>query len=808
MNPINLIQSGVVLWDGAMGTLLLERGLVKGRPPEELNVENPDIIYRIHKNYLEAGAVAVTTNTFGANRVKFSEYDIGKSVREINRRGAEIARKACQGGFFVSGSVGPTGKFIKPLGELEFTEAVDVFREQISALIEGGADAIKIETMMDIRELKAAIYAARSLSNIPVIAMMTFQENFRTLLGTTPESFGVVADGMGADVIGINCSVGPSKMVDMLSIIASVTSRPLIAQPNAGLPKMVDGKTCFPMGAEEFAKAVEEFLPLGVRIFAGCCGTTPEHIKKMRSFLRFRTNKGLETVPAPDRAIDLLPGQKLSSRTRAMSIELDGPVKIVGERINPTGKRKFAEELRKGMMEQVVREAREQEEKGAHILDVNVGVPGVAEDLLMEEAIYSVNLNSTLPVMIDSANPAVIEKGLMAVDGIPIVNSVTGEMSKLEALLPLVKRFGASLICLLLDESGIPESPKARLSIALKILKEAEKAGIDKNKLIVDCLATTISASQRAVINTLETVELVRKELDLPVILGVSNVSFGMPERKLVNRTFLSMAVSRGLNLAIVNPHDREMIDTIFSCNLLWGTDRDGDEYIGRVTGEIIGMKEGEFSEGNFPEIRDAVRRGIKQEIVKVIDIAISKGAEPLLVNNEGIVKGLEEVGKLFNTSKIFLPQVIAAAETAKIGFERIKGELGEERGEKIGTVLLATVEGDIHDIGKNIVAALLSIHGFEVIDIGKNVPAEKILKEAIKNRVDVVGLSALMTTTMVEMKKVIDLLKARGVETVSIIGGAVVTEEYAKEIGAELYARDAMDAINKLRDAVMKKKA
>ncbi len=460
------------------------------------------------------------------------------------------------------------------------------------------------------------------------------------------------------------------------------------------------------------------------------------------------------------------------------------------------------------MMEQVVREAREQEQRGAHILDVNVGAPGVAEDLLMEEAIYSVNLNSTLPVMIDSANPAVIERGLIAVDGIPIVNSVTGEMRKLEALLPLVKRFGASLICLLLDESGIPESPKARLSIALKILKEAEKAGIDKNKLIFDCLATTISASQRAAINTLETVELVRKELNLPVILGVSNVSFGMPERQLVNRTFLSMAVSRGLNLAIVNPHDREMIDTIFSCNLLWGKDRDGDEYIGRVTGEIIGMKEGEFAEGNFPEIRDAVRRGLKQEIVEVIDSAIKMGAEPLLVNNEGIVKGLEEVGKLFNSSKIFLPQVIAAAETAKIGFERIKGELGEERGEKIGTVLLATVEGDIHDIGKNIVAALLSNHGFEVIDIGKNVPAEKILEEAIKNRVDVVGLSALMTTTMVEMKKVIDLLKARGVETVSIIGGAVVTEEYAKEIGAELYARDAMDAIHKLKDAVIKKKA
>ncbi|NIO16018.1 MAG: dihydropteroate synthase [Deltaproteobacteria bacterium] len=804
MNLTNLIKSGVVIWDGAMGTLLQERGLLKGRPPEELNLKNPGLVLQIHTDYLEAGAVGVTTNTFGANRVKLGEYGLESRASELNRRGAEIARSACKGMALVSGSVGPTGKFLRPLGELEFKSAVDIFSEQIGGLIEGGADVIKIETMMDIRELKAAIYAARSLSEIPVIAMMTFQDNFRTLLGTTPESFGVVADGMGADVIGINCSVGPGKMMDMLQMIASVTHKPLIGQPNAGIPKLVDGKTLFPMGPDDFSKAVEEFLPLGVRIIAGCCGTTPDHMSNVRARLNFKTERGFETLPAPERAIEVLPGQKVASRTRVVAIDIEGPLMIIGERINPTGKRKLAEELRKGVMEGVIREAREQEANGAHILDVNVGVPGVEEDLLMEEAVYAVNLNSSLPVMVDSANAAVIEKGLMAADGIPVINSVSGEMNKLEDLLPLAKRFGASLVCLLLDESGIPESPRARLAVAMKILKEAERAGISRDKLIIDCLTTAISASHLAAVETLETVKLVRRELNLPVILGVSNVSFGLPGRQMINRAFLSMAVTKGLNLAIMNPHDRDAVDTVSSCNLLSGKDKDGYEYIRRVTAETEGEGGKEFSGGDFPEIREAVRSGRKGEIVEIIEMTLKQGAMPLSINNDGIVRGLEEVGKLFNANRIFLPQVIAAAETAKIGFERIKSEMGGEHQEVIGRVLLATVEGDIHDIGKNIVAALLANHGFEVIDLGKNVPAEKILEEAIRNRVDVVGLSALMTTTMIEMKKVIALLKSRGVESVSIIGGAVVTEDFAKEIGAEFYAEDAMDAVTKLRKAVL----
>lgn len=807
MNLLNLIKSGIVIWDGAMGTVLQEQGLEKGRPPEELNFKNPEQVFKVHTDYLEAGAVGVTTNTFGANRVKLNEYGLEKRSRELNRRGAEIAREACKEMALVSGSVGPTGKFIKPLGELDFKEAVEIFLEQIEGLIEGGADVIKIETMMDIRELKAAIYATKLLADIPIIAMMTFQDNFRTILGTTPESFGVVADGMGADIIGVNCSVGPSKMMDMLSIIAAVTSKPLIGQPNAGIPKLVAGKTFFPMDAENFSKAVEEFPPLGVKIIAGCCGTTPKHVRNVRSQLNFRTDRGMETLPAPDKAIEVLPGQKVASRTRVVAIELDGPLKIVGERINPTGKRDLSGELRKGIMEGVIREAREQEEKGAHILDVNVGAPGVEEDILMEEAIYSVNLNSTLPVMIDSANPAVIERGLMAVDGIPVINSVTGEMGKLETLLPVAKRFGASLVCLLLDESGIPESPQERLAVAIKILKEVEKAGISRDKVIIDCLATSISASPMAAADTLKTVELVKKELHLPVILGVSNVSFGMPGRHLLNRSFLAMAVSKGINLAILNPHNRETVDTIFSCNLLWGKDKGGDEYIRRVTGEAAGAKEGELSEGDFPEIREAVRSGLKEQIVEIVERTLKQGFDPLTISNEGIVKGLEEVGKLFNSNKVYLPQVIAAAETAKRGFERVKLEMGERKGEIVGRVLLATVEGDIHDIGKNIVAALLSNHGFDVIDMGKNVPAEKIIEEAVRNRVDVVGLSALMTTTMMEMKKVIELLKSRGIDSVSIIGGAVVTEEFAREIGAELYAKDAMDAVAKLKKMVLERR-
>ncbi|RMG61510.1 MAG: 5-methyltetrahydrofolate--homocysteine methyltransferase [Deltaproteobacteria bacterium] len=803
MNLRSLIGSGVLLIDGAMGTMLQERGLEKGEPPEVLNLKKPEVVLSVHREYLEAGAMAVTTNTFGGSRVKLEEYGLGDSTLEVNRRGAEIAREACGKEGFVLGSVGPTGKFLRPMGELDFDDAVAIFREQVTGLVQGGVDAIKIETMMDIREVKAAIVAAREVTDLPIIAMMTFQESGATFLGTTPQAFAVLADAFDVDVIGANCSVGPEKLVSVLAAMASVTEKPLIAQPNAGIPVLEGGKTVFPLGPEGFGEKVREFLPLGVRVVAGCCGTTPSHIREARKNLGYRRPTGVEVVTPPSRAIEPSKGLFVSSRSRVVTISPEGPLLIVGERINPTGKKAFSEELRNGVLDTVKREAVEQEELGAHILDVNVGAPGVDEESLMEEAVYTVNVSSTLPIMIDSANPSVIERGLKAVDGIPIINSVTGERKKLESVLPLASRYRASLICLLFDEGGITEDPFERLKVAEKILREAREAGIPPERLIIDCLTTTVSSSDRAPGATLETVRLVREKLGLPVILGVSNVSFGMPERKVINRTFLAMAADAGLSLAIMNPHDREMVDMVYAANLLLGKDPGGAEFIARFSGERV---EEEADATPLGRVRQGVVKGVKEEILPAVEEALKEGIDPMTLNNEGVVKGLEEVGKLFDQAKVFLPQVIASAETAKIAFERIKEELKEEGREKRGKVLLATVEGDIHDIGKNIVGTLLSNHGFEVIDLGKNVPARRIVEEARRHDVDVVGLSALMTTTMVEMENVIELLRKEGIDVVTIVGGAVVTEEYARSIGAELYAKDAMDAVAKLIEIVENK--
>ncbi len=804
MSLLNLIKSGVILIDGAMGTMLQEAGLKKGQAPEVLNVERPDVVKDVHLQYLSSGSMAITTNTFGGNRVKLSEYGMGELVYDLNRKGAEIAREAAGSDAFVLGSVGPTGKFLKPVGELSFDEAVEIFEEQIRGLVDGGVDAIKIETMMDIRELKSAVIAARNVTELPVIAMMTFQESGATLLGTTPQAFGALADAMGVDVIGANCSVGPDRLLDVVSVIASVTGRPLIAQPNAGIPILEGGRTVFPLGPEEFSRKMREFLNLGVRVVAGCCGTTPAHIRAVRETFGYRRKVGLETVPAPSKAIKEVVGCKVTSRSRVVTVTPDSPLLIVGERINPTGKKKFSEELKKGSLDSVKREAIEQEEAGAHILDVNVGVPGVDEEALMEGAVYTVNMNSTLPVMIDSANPAVIEKGLKAVDGIPIINSVTGEEKKLNSILPLAKKYHAALICLLFDERGIHDDPVARLKIAEKIVTAAREVGIPKEMLIIDCLTTTVSSSQRAPSCTLETIELVRRELGLPVILGVSNVSFGMPERKVINRVFLSMAAARGLNMAIMNPHDREMVDAVFAANLLLGKDREGEEFINRFSGAREEEAEDETPMG---KIKKGVLKGVKGEISSYIEEALQQGIDPMTINDEAVIKGLEEVGKLFDQSKVFLPQVIASAETAKLAFDRLKKELKGEVREKKGKVLLATVEGDIHDIGKNIVGTLLENHGFEVIDLGKSVPSSKIVEEAVRHEVDVVGLSALMTTTMMEMENVISLLREKKIDVVTIVGGAVVTEDFAREIGAEIYAKDAMDAVAKLKEVVEKKR-
>ena len=750
-----------ILFDGGMGTMLQRLGLKPGGCPDELNLTEPGMIKKVHRAYREAGSDVVTTNTFGANRIKLKEYNLEGRLREINVAAARLAREAAGEEGFVAGDMGPTGAFIEPVGEIGFDEAVEVFSEQARALKDGGADLFIIETMMDIKEVKAAIIAARE-AGLPVAATMTFDETMRTVLGTTPESFA------------------------------------LMAQPNAGIPVLKGGETVFPATPEEMAAYVPRLVEAGVRVLGGCCGTTPEHIKRFAGV--FRATRPVARKPL------LFTG--LSSRTSFVIFGGGLPPVIIGERINPTGRKKFADEIKEGKITRLRTEAREQAEAGAHALDVNVGVPGIDEAVAMRRAIFTVNENSSLPVVIDSSSPAAIEAGLKAVDGKPLINSISGEEKKLREILPLARKYGGALLALTLDDTGIPATAEGRLKVAEKILKRALKAGVRKEDLIFDCLAMTVSADPKGALATLEAIRLIKEELGLATVLGVSNISFGLPARDVINAGFLTMALSAGLDCAIINPKNTEMMDAYHASLVLTGKDLRAERFIKRfhvesAVKEAPAAEERKVPEGIRERLRKAIIEGDEENVTALVEAALKEGLDPLEVSNEGLVPGLEEVGRLFACNRYFLPQVMLSADTMKRAFERLKKEIKGRGGPKLGKVLLATVEGDIHDIGKNIVATLLENHGFEVIDLGKNVPTERIIEEAVKNKVDIVGLSALMTTTVMEMDNVIKKLKERGIKALTIVGGAVVTEEFSKKIGADQYGGDAISAVEKMKRMV-----
>lgn len=795
------IADGVLLWDGAMGTMLQAGGLLpRGAVPEELCLSRPDALAGVHAAYVAAGAMAVTTNTFGANRVKLAEYGLESEVARINAAGVAAARKAAGAKALVAGSIGPTGKFVEPLGPMAFPEAVAIFSEQIRALASAGADLLIAETMMDLRELKAVLIAAREACALPVVAMMTFEGSGATLLGTTPESFGVTASAMGADAVGMNCSLGPEAMFPLIERLYAVTGTPVIVQPNAGMPTLSGEATVFPMGPDEFGGYALRFKAMGVSIVGGCCGTTPDHLRAAARAIGFAPGRKVARAARP-----IVPeaGLRVASRGR-VTVVGGGAFVVVGERINPTGKKAFAEELRRGDLATVTREAREQAERGADILDVNVGTPGVDEPALMRRAVFAANVSADLPVMIDASDPEALRAGLESADGLPVLNSVTGEKKKLAAVLPLAAKYGAALVCLPFDEHGIPDSAAGRLAITRRIVRAAEKAGVRKEMLLVDGLTTTISASADAARVTLDTVQAVREKLAMPTLLGLSNVSFGLPNRALVNRAFLGLAMARGLSAAIVNPHDEGMADAAVAARLLAGEPGSADRFVERFAAGAAGAgaEKGQVAPADEDPLRavsSAVIRGDGKAVASAVERLLAAGAPPLEVSAKGLLPGMEEVGRRFERNVVFLPQVMASAEAMKSGFALVKAAMGGARGESRGSVLLATVEGDVHDIGKNIVATLLENHGFDVIDLGKNVPSDRIVEEAKRRKVDVVGLSALMTTTMTEMKHVIGRLSAAGIETVTVIGGAVVTEDFASRIGATLYARDGMDAVRKL---------
>ncbi len=792
---LKAIKERVLVLDGAMGTMLQERGLKPGGSPEEMNLAAADVVEAVHREYADAGADILVTNTFGGSRTKLEHYGLDDRLTEINRAGVEIARRAAGQNCLVAASVGPTGRFLKPVGDAGFDEMVEIFGEQVSAFVDGGADLITLETFLDIRELRAAVIACKEFSSLPVMALMTFDDGGRSVLGTPPEAAAVTLEALGVDVAGSNCGLGVDGIYTILEKMRSVSSLPLIAQANAGLPELRNGETVFPGTPEEMTAYHDRMIELGVRVIGGCCGTTPAHIRAIRDALEGKP----QGWTAPSRRCFL------SSRTSVVPVGTDSPCAIIGERINPTGKKGYTAELKEGQTAYIRKEAQSQTAAGATLLDVNCGAPGVDEPVALERAVYAISGVASAPLVLDSSDPAALEQGLKAADGKVLINSVSGEGKSLDRILPLAKKYGAAIIGLALDDQGIPQTAEGRLDVARRILDAASASGIPQEDVVIDCLSLTVSAEQSQAMVTLEALRRVRGELGLATVLGVSNISFGLPRRPILSSVFFAMALEAGLCAAIINPKDERMMDAYRAAMVLLGKDQRAEEYVlayggqtapvavAAVQGAELGIRE---------RLAAAVIEGDKDGITALVEAALGEGLSPLEVGNEGLLPGLEVVGKRFGANQVFLPQVILSAETMQTAFARLKAEMKEgEVSRSLGKILMATVEGDIHDIGKNIVCTLLENHGFEVIDLGKNVAADKILEEAVAQKVDAVGLSALMTTTIQQMEVTIGRLKEAGVKVFTMVGGAVVSQDYADAIGADLYAADAMEAVAKIKE-------
>jgi 5-methyltetrahydrofolate--homocysteine methyltransferase len=798
---LQALTERVLVLDGAMGTMLQERGLRTGQSPEELNLTMPDVVAGVHREYLAAGADIIVTNTFGGSREKLAHYGLADRVTEINAAGVAIARQTAGSGAYVAASIGPTGRFVEPVGDLTFDAMAAIFREQARALIDAGADLLTLETFLDIKEIRAAVIAIREVApRIPVIAMLTFDDNGRSVLGTSPEAAAITLEAVGADVVGSNCGLGIDGIYGIMAAMRRVTRLPLIAQANAGLPILKDGVTVFPGTPAEMTAYHDRLLALGVRIIGGCCGTTPAHIAAMKDAL---TGRDQHWQPAGPPSATFLSG-----RSSHVVLGTGEPVGIIGERINPTGKKAFAAELREKKVSYIRREALEQVAAGATLLDVNVGTPGIDEPAAMERAVFCVTGVAAVPLVLDSSSPEALERGLKAADGKVLVNSVSGEEKSLRRILPLVKKYGAAVIGLALDEEGIPATAEGRLAVAERIVAAAEAAGIPRRDVVIDCLTLTVSAEQARALETIRALHLVKRQLQVATVLGVSNISFGLPARPLISSTFFAMAMAAGLDAAIINPKEEPMMAAYRSAMVLLNRDVNATAYIaayggmGQPAAAVVSQEAPADIRGRLTA---AIISGDRENVTGLVEAALAEGLSPLQISNEGLLPGLEEVGRRFECNRVFLPQVMLSADTMQAAFVRLKLELKGEQAATLGTIMMATVEGDIHDIGKNIVCTLLENHGFTVIDLGKNVPAERIVAEATTRQVDAVGLSALMTTTMAEMENVIGRLRSAGVKTFTMVGGAVVTQDYADSIGADLYAKDAMEAVARIKQLLGK---
>lgn len=800
-----LVKKGPVLLDGATGTNLQKAGMPVGVCPEQWILENSEVLIDLQKRYVEAGTDILFAPTFTASRIKLREYGLEDHLEEMNRKLVALSKEAAKGtNALVAGDLTMTGEQLYPLGDLMFEDLVDVYKEQAKIIAEAGADLFVVETMMSLQECRAAVLAIREVCDLPVMVSLTYNEDGRTLYGTDPVTAVVVMQSLGADAVGMNCSTGPEAMLEPIAKMAEYAAIPLLAKPNAGMPELIDGQTVFNVEPEEFAEVGKKLVEEGAAIIGGCCGTTPEHIRALKEAV-----KGIP-VKAPLQT----KRRMLTSERKSVEITLDGRFMVIGERINPTGKKKLQAELKEGSLNLVRTMALEQEENGASILDINMGMNGIDEKEMMLRTIYEVTSTVDCPLCIDSSHVDIIEAALRIYPGRALINSISLEKEKFEKLLPIAKKYGAMFILLPLSDEGLPKDSAEKHGIIRTIMDEAVRIGMAKEDIIVDGLVATIGANPNAALECFETFSYCKNELELPTACGLSNISFGLPERTYVNTAFLTMAIANGLTMAIANPSQELLMNAAFASDMLLNKKESDIRYIERMnflSEKYAGMERvmvqktpagisaagGETrKESTGSGVFQAVLKGNKEHVLEEVKKMLDGGAKPDEIINEHLIAAINEVGELFDKKKYFLPQLISSANTMKLAIEYLEPMLERSNTEAMATIVVATVEGDIHDIGKNLVVLMLKNYGYHVIDLGKDVPADVIVDTAMNEGAKVIGLSALMTTTMMRMKDVVELAKEKGCTAKIVIGGAAITESFSDEIGADGYSKDAAECV------------
>ncbi|MBR1623853.1 MAG: homocysteine S-methyltransferase family protein [Pseudobutyrivibrio sp.] len=787
---IELLEGRIVFIDGATGTELQKRGMPAGVCPEKWIIDNPWAIKELQKAYYEAGSDIVLAPTFTASRIKLAEYGLEDNLVEMNRQLIRLTREVAGEKGLVAADISMTGKQLYPLGELMFEDLVDCYKEQVAAILSEGVDLFVVETMMSLQECRAAVLAIKESCDLPIIVSLTFNPDGKTLYGTSPDTAMIVLESMGVDCVGMNCSTGPDAMVELVEQMAAVANIPIIVKPNAGLPELEDGKTVYKMGPKEFADACEKLYEAGAWLFGGCCGSTPDHIRELVSRLKDKPQHKLEEKPL----------RVVTSERMNTWIDLDGPFMVIGERINPTGKKKFQASLLEGSMSMVIDFARAQEERGADILDVNMGMNGIDEKQMMLDSIYEITSAIDLPLCLDTSHVDVMEAALRIYPGRALINSISAEKEKMEPLLKLAKKYGAMFITLPLSGAGLPKDMEEKKQHINTVLSAAEKIGLKKEDAVVDVLVQTVGAEGTAGLQCFETIEYCKNELNLPTVCGLSNISFGMPNRPFVNATYLTIALSKGLTMAIANPDQDMLMYQAKAADTLMNKPGALEKYASLPVIEA-GVKKVDVSSNSATAsvdspIAECVIKGKKEQIVTEVKNALDNGMDPQTIIEEHLIKGINIVGELYDKKKYFLPQLIAGANAMETGMKLIEPLLAAEAGESKATVVIATVEGDIHDIGKNLCALMLKNYGYNVIDMGKDIPAAEIVDKAMELDAEIIGLSALMTTTMMKMSDVVEEAKKKGCTSKIIIGGACITESFKDEIGADGYSADAAGCV------------